>query len=573
MSRRHPYRTRNIFIRLNPIRLIRGDHYPQTLRELFESSTERFGKRPFSKFIEGGQSYTYSSFKYICDLQSQRLSRFGISAGDRVAILSQNMPNWTLAFFTATAFGRVAIPILPDSSSYEITNILRHSESKVLFVSKRLLHKVSEECLEKLTLVIDIEDFSFIKKDKEAFQCDGWTKFPNADSLATIIYTSGTTGNAKGVMLSHRNLCHNIMAAHKAQRCSPKDRFMSILPMAHTYEMALGCLYPIYVGACVYYIQKPPTPSVLMAAMKEVRPTVICVVPLIIEKVYRKSILPTLQKSRTLGWMKKNIPWLLYYLVGRRLYRSFGGCLRFFGVGGSKLDPEVETFLKKAGFPYAIGYGLTECAPLVCNAMVGRTRIESVGIAAYKVEVKIANPNPETGEGEVICRGDNVMLGYYKDPERTQSVIDDEGWLHTGDIATCDKDGNFFLRGRLGSTIIGPSGENIYPEEIEMLINGIAGVEDSLVTEKDGRLVAKVKFDDNVLNWNLAGEEQFYADLASLRKNILDRVNSLVGKYSNIADVEPMKEPFEKTATQKIRRYKYKEDKEKSKENLHKSEK
>lgn len=241
MSKRHPYRIRNIFVRCNPVRLIRGDHYPQTLRELLETSSERFGKRPFSKFIEGGQSYTYTSFKDTCDLQSQRLSRFGISAGDRVAILSQNMPNWTLAFFTATAFGRVAIPILPDSSTNEITNILRHSETKVLYVSKRLLPKVSEECLEKLTLVIDIEDFSFIKKDKEAFQCDGWTKFPNADSLAAIIYTSGTTGNAKGVMLSHRNLCHNIMAAHKAQRCTRKDRFMSILPMAHTYEMALGC--------------------------------------------------------------------------------------------------------------------------------------------------------------------------------------------------------------------------------------------------------------------------------------------------------------------------------------------
>lgn len=573
MSKRHPYRIRNIFVRCNPIRLIRGDHYPQTLRELLETSSERFGKRLFSKFIEGGQSYTYTSFKDTCDLQSQRLSRFGISAGDRVAILSQNMPNWTLAFFTATAFGRVAIPILPDSSTNEITNILRHSETKVLYVSKRLLPKVSEECLEKLTLVIDIEDFSFIKKDKEAFQCDGWTKFPNADSLAAIIYTSGTTGNAKGVMLSHRNLCHNIMAAHKAQRCTRKDRFMSILPMAHTYEMALGCLYPIYVGASVHYIQKPPTPSILLGAMKEVRPTVICVVPLIIEKIYRKSIVPTLRKSRTLRWMKKNIPWLLYYLVGRRLYRSFGGCLTFFGIGGSKLDPEVETFLKRAGFPYAIGYGLTECAPLVSNALVGRTRVGSVGIPAYKVEVKIANPDPETGEGEVICRGDNVMLGYYKDPERTQSVIDDDGWFHTGDIATCDKDGYFFLRGRYGSTIIGPSGENIYPEEIETLINGMEGVEESLVTEKNGRLVAKVKFDENVLNWDLAGEEQFYADLASLRKNIMDKVNSLVGKNSNIADVEAMKEPFDKTATHKIRRFKYKDEKEKSKENLQKSEK
>ena len=570
MSKRYPYRIRNIFVRYNPIRAIRGDHYPQTLRELFETSTEKYARRRFSRFVDGSQSYRYSSFRDTCDLQSQRLSRFGISAGDRVAILSQNMPNWTVAFFTATAFGRVAIPILPDSSPNEIKNILEHSETKVLYVSRRLLPKVPQECIDALTLVIGIEDFSFIKKDKDAFQCDGWTKAPNADALATIIYTSGTTGKAKGVMLSHRNLCQNIMASHKAQRCSRRDRFMSILPMAHTYEMAIGCLYPVYVGACVYYIKKAPTPSVLMSAMQEVKPTIMCAVPLIIEKVYRKSVLPTLQNSRTLRWMKKAAPWLLYWLVGKRLYRSFGGKLRFFGIGGSKLDPEVETFLKKAHFPYAIGYGLTECAPLVCNAMVGRTRIGSMGIASAKVQVKLFEPDPETGVGEIICRGDNVMLGYYKDPERTIGVIDDDGWFHTGDVATVDKDGYYYLRGRLGSTIIGPDGENIYPEEIELVINAIDGVEESLVTEQDGHLVAKVKFSDNILNWDLAGEEQFYTNLETLRKNIQERVNSLVGKNSKISEVEAMKDPFEKTATQKIRRFKYKGD---SQENLEKDKK
>ena len=499
MSRRHPYRIRNIFIRFNPIRALRGDHYPQTLRELFENSTERYSRRRFSCYADGSQGYSYSSFRDTCDLQSQRLSRYGISAGDRVAILSQNMPNWTVAFFTATAFGRVAIPILPDSSPTEIANILRHSETKVLYVSQRLLPNVPQECIDALTLVIDIETFTIIKKDENAFQCDGWTKAPNADSLATIIYTSGTTGNAKGVMLSHRNLCQNIMASHKAQRCNRKDRFMSILPMAHTYEMAIGCLYPVYVGACVYYIRKAPTPSILMNTMKEVRPTIMCAVPLIIEKVYRKSVYPTIRHSPTLNWMRKKMPWLLYYLVGRRLYRSFGGKLRFFGIGGSKLDPEVESFLKKARFPYAIGYGLTECAPLVCNAMVGRTRVGSVGIPSYKVEVKLHDVDPQTGAGEIICRGDNVMLGYYKDPERTQGVIDDEGWFHTGDIATVDEDGNYYLHGRLGSTIIGPSGENIYPEEIELVINGIDGVEESLVTEQDGKQIGRASCRERVL--------------------------------------------------------------------------
>lgn len=561
---KHPYRIRKFFIRMNPVRLLPGhhqDHYPATLRELFESSTEKFAKRRLSCFIDGTQTYSYSRFRYMCDRQSQRLSRFGISAGDKVAILAQNMPNWTVAFFTATAFGRVAIPILPDSSENEITNILTHSESEVIFISKRLLPKLSQECIDRLTLVIDIETFEIIKKEKDAFQCDGWVRTPSADELAAIIYTSGTTGKAKGVMLSHRNLCQNIMEAHKAERCFKKDRFMSILPMAHAYEMALGCLYPIYVGACVYYIPKPPTPSVLMSAMKKVRPSVMCSVPLIIEKVYRKSIVPTVESSRTLKWMQKSLPWLFYRLVGGRLYKSFGGKLHFFGVGGSKLDPVVEAFLKKCHFPYAIGYGLTECAPLVCNAMVGRTVVGSIGIPSYKVEVRLDNVNPETGEGEIVCRGDNVMLGYYKDPERTQQVIDDDGWFHTNDVAIVDKYGNFHIKGRLNNTILGPSGENIYPEEIEQVINNEEGVSESLVVERDGKLVALVKFEDNVLDWNLEGEERFYEKVESLQKTLQERINRLLGKNSQVSKVDAMKEPFEKSATQKIRRFLYKNKK------------
>ena len=561
---KHPYRIRKFFIRMNPVRLLPGhhqDHYPATLRELFESSTEKFAKRRLSCFIDGTQTYSYSRFRYMCDRQSQRLSRFGISAGDKVAILAQNMPNWTVAFFTATAFGRVAIPILPDSSENEITNILTHSESKVIFISKRLLPKLSQECIDRLTLVIDIETFEIIKKEKDAFQCDGWVRTPSADELAAIIYTSGTTGKAKGVMLSHRNLCQNIMEAHKAERCFKKDRFMSILPMAHAYEMALGCLYPIYVGACVYYIPKPPTPSVLMSAMKKVRPSVMCSVPLIIEKVYRKSIVPTVESSRTLKWMQKSLPWLFYRLVGGRLYKSFGGKLHFFGVGGSKLDPVVEAFLKKCHFPYAIGYGLTECAPLVCNAMVGRTVVGSIGIPSYKVEVRLDNVNPETGEGEIVCRGDNVMLGYYKDPERTQQVIDDDGWFHTNDVAIVDKYGNFHIKGRLNNTILGPSGENIYPEEIEQVINNEEGVSESLVVERDGKLVALVKFEDNVLDWNLEGEERFYEKVESRQKTLQERINRLLGKNSQVSKVDAMKEPFEKSATQKIRRFLYKNKK------------
>ncbi len=545
-------------MRKHPYRMRRGDRYPDTLRDLFETSTKKYSKCLSGRFTDGSQEYTYARFHEVCDRESLRLSRYGISSGDKVAIFAQNMPNWTLAFFAATAFGRVAIPILPDSSENEVTNILRHSESKVIYISQKLLPKLSRECIDKLTLVIDIETLKPIKKDEEAFQCDGLVKAPTADELAAIIYTSGTTGNAKGVMLSHRNFCHNIMASHKAEKCSSKDRFLS---MGHTYELAIGCLYPFYVGACVYYIKKAPTPSVLSATMKELRPTVMCSVPLIIEKVYKRSIVPTVENSRTLTWMSRKMPYIFHKLVGQRLYKSFGGKLHFFGIGGSKLDPVVEDFLKKCRFPYAIGYGLTECAPLVCNAMVGRTSVGSIGIPAFGVDVRLIDVNPKTGEGEIVCRGDNVMLGYYKDPERTMGVIDDEGWFHTNDIASMDKNGNYYIRGRLNNTILGASGENIYPEEIEQLINSEEGVSESLVVERDGKLVALVKFEDNVLDWNFEGEEKFYENLEARTASLKERVNKLLGKNSQVSEVNAMKEPFEKTATQKIRRFLYKNKK------------
>ena len=420
--------------------------------------------------------------------------------------------------------------------------------------------RLSEECKKKLTLIVDIETFEFLKKEDEDFRCNGWVKDPTPDDLACIIYTSGTTGNAKGVMLSHRNLTHNLAASFKAEPAFKKDRFLSILPAAHAYEMGVSTIYSFYVGATCYTLQKPAAPAVLLPAMKKVRPTIICSVPLIIEKVIKNSVWPTIQKSRILSWMDKHLPWLLHYLIGNKLVKTFGGKLTFFGIGGAKLDPKVEQFLKDCHFPYAVGYGLTETAPLVCNVMVKKPkRVGSIGVASYKVEIKLDNVNPANGEGEIVCRGDNVMLGYYRDPERTRTVLDDEGWFHTSDIATVDKDGNYYIKGRLNSTILGPSGENIYPEEIEQVINNIDGVEESLVIERGGKLVALVKFEDNVLDWNQASEDKFFEDLEKRKKAVLEWVNKTVGKNSRIGEVDAMKEPFEKTATTKIRRFKYKD--------------
>lgn len=542
---------------MNNRRLTNKENGIATLAKLFDYATLKHSKRKMSAFIDGGQEYTYASFRNRCLDLSHRMSRFGVSAGDKVAILSQNMPNWTVAFFSTTPFRRVIVPILPDSSEHEVTNILTHSGTKVLFVSKRLLSKVSQECMDRLTLVFDIETFEMIKKDEEAFTCEGWVREPQPDDLAAIIYTSGTSGNAKGVMLSHRNLCHNVIAALNAQPATRRDRWMSILPMSHTYEMAFGVLYPFYIGACVYYIQKPPTPSILVAAMKKVRPAIMCAVPLIIEKVYKTSVVPTIEKSRVLSWMKAHMPGLLYRLVGSRLYKSFGGRLKFFGIGGSKLDPVVEEFLKKAHFPYAIGYGLTETAPLITNACVGKTVVGSCGVPAWNVEVKLQNVDPATGQGEIIARGDNVMLGYYKDPERTRSVLSDDGWFRTHDLASVDEKGRYYIKGRLGNMIVGASGENIYPEEIEQVINSVEGVNESLVMERDGKLVALVKFDDKILDWDQAYEDEFFEKLEARKKAVLDFVNKHVSKQSKVGEVEAMKDPFEKTATQKIRRFKY----------------
>ena len=531
-----------------------------TLHKVFDFATTNYAKRVAYQYVDGGQQYTYADFRVKTERLSQRMSRFGIKHGDRVAIFSQNMPNWVVAFFAATAFGRVAVPILPDSSENELTNILNHSESKAIFISKRMLPKLSEECKQRLTLIIDIETFEFLKKNKEDFKCNGWVKDPQPDDLACIIYTSGTTGKAKGVMLSHRNLTSNLAAAFKAKPAFKKDRFLSILPAAHAYEMSVSTLYSFYVGATCYTLQKPPTPTILLAAMKKVRPTIVCSVPLIIEKVVKNSVLPTIQKSRILSWGDQHIPRILRWFIGRRMVKTFGGKLAFFGIGGAKLDPAVEQFLIECKFPYAIGYGLTETAPLVCNVMVDKKKhLGSIGVASYKVDIRLDNVNPVNGEGEIVVRGNNVMLGYYKDPERTLQVLDDEGWFHTNDVATRDEQGIYYIKGRLNNTILGPSGENIYPEEIEQVINNIEGVEESLVMERDGKLVALVKFTDNALDWDQATEDKFFEELAARKKAVLDWVNKTVGKNSKIGEVDAMKEPFEKTATQKIRRFKYKD--------------
>lgn len=536
------------------------EKYVDTLAKLYEYATTVYSKKQYTQWYdtkEGG--YTYNSFKGKCDSLSKKLTQYGIGAGDKVAILSQSMPNWSVAFFSIVPFGRIAIPILPDSSVNEVTNILEHSESKVIFVSQKLASKVSKECRDRMTLVIDIDTFEVLQSDDEKFTCDGRTSIPTPDDIATIIYTSGTTGSAKGVVLSHRNLASNVITCYHSCKRTEKDRWLSVLPMAHTLEMTLCMLYPMYCGATVYYLPKPPVASLLMKALKMVKPTTMLTVPLIIEKVYKGSVLPTIQKSRTLTWMNEHMNGLMCRIIGMKLKATFGGHMSFYGIGGAKLDPEVESFLLKAKFPYAIGYGLTETSPLLGYSMNNWRTVGSFGYPVYNVKLKLHNVNPETGEGEIIAKGPNVMLGYYKDPTRTKSVFTEDGWFRTSDIAVQDEKGRFSIKGRNNNMILGPSGENIYPEEIENVINNVEGVSESIVVERDGKLVALVQPDENYIQWDKESEDKLYEKLDAWKSKLLKITNKNVSKASQVSSVEVMKEPFEKTATQKIRRFKYKE--------------
>lgn len=526
----------------------------ESLRELYDYSVMRYSNNLMSKMLDSDVEYTYSNFRIKCEELSLKLSKYGVGAGDKVAILSQNMPNWGLAFFTTVAFGRVSVPILPDSSANEVDNILQHSQTKAIFISKRLFSLLSERSREAVSMIIDVETLEVLKGESQEFAA---AKVPAPEELATIIYTSGTTGNAKGVMLSHRNLASCVVSCYHTKKRDERDRWLSILPMSHTLELTIGLLYPAYCGASVYYMSKPPVPKLLLSAMQEVRPTTMLSVPLIIEKIYRDSIVPTIRKSPTLSWLDKNMNWLLCRLIGLKLRKTFGGKLDFFGIGGAKLDVEVEKFLLKARFPYAVGYGLTETSPLL-SFTLGKTRVPgSIGVPVYGVELKLDNINPQTGEGEIVAKGPNVMMGYYKDAERTAKVFNSDGWFKTNDLAVLDAKGNYSIRGRLSNMILGSSGENIYPEEIEQVINNIDVVDESIVLSRGNKLVALVTFNEDVLDWDHSGEAEFLKKVEECKSNILSIVNGKVNRSSRLSAVQVLQEPFEKTATRKIRRFKY----------------
>ena len=539
-----------------------------TFPSVFNETLRKFGKCGAYAFVgEEPKSYE-SANKEIIALMAM-LEKNGICSGDTVAILSSNMPNWGVAYFSITFMGAIAVPVLPDFSATEVANILDHSGAKAIFISTSLLSRIEGYKSEDLKTIILIEDYSLLLSEKGSAEYD-LSVLPignyevNEDDIASIIYTSGTTGRSKGVMLTHKNIVFNAMKGMVIQPIDETDRFLSVLPLSHTYENTLGLILPMLAGSCVYYLRKPPTPSVLIPAMAEVRPSMMLTVPLIIEKVYFNKIMPAFRDKMILNFLYK-LPFFrkkLNAAAGKKLFKTFGGNLKFYGIGGAKLNKTVEKFLIEAKFPYAIGYGLTETAPLLAGANPKKSVFESTGPAIEGIELTIHNPDKKTGEGEIWAKGPNIMKGYYKEPEMTKEVLSPDGWFKTGDLGTLDSNNNLFIKGRLKNMIVGASGENIYPEEIESVINNFRFVVESLVIEQKGKLVAYVHLNMEELEkkYHLLKEDmtrQFDDKKEELLAELQQYVNSKVNKFSQINKVVFQPVPFQKTATLKIKRFLY----------------
>ncbi len=547
-----------------------------TLPAAFRWQAARVPDRPFLAFV-GEKELTYRDTEKSMESVMAFLEQAGIGKGDRVAILGNNSPRWVIAYLAIASLGAVAVPLLPDFHGGEIRKFLEHSGAKMLFVGKNLYPKVKDLPGNTPPVIVSLDDFTLLRGDVPDFdaQAQPGKKYEvEEEDLALIIYTSGTTGRSKGVMLTHRNIIFDGIKSKNVHPIGEDDVFLSILPLSHTYENTIGFIVPLLSGSVIYYLKKPPTPSVLVPALKKVRPTVMLTVPLIIEKIHKKQIVPAFEKN---AFMKRlyGIPFFrkrLNRLAGKKLMKTFGGRLRFYGIGGAKLTGSVEKFLLEARFPYAVGYGLTETSPLIAGFGPNNQRWQSTGPPIEGVEVKIHDPDPATGEGEIWVRGPNVMKGYYKEPEMTREVLSEDGWFRTGDLGVLDKDNYLYIKGRLKNVIIGPGGENIYPEDIESVINTLWYVDESLVVEEEGKLVAlvRVNLEELEKKFNDLKEEAaaFYEkkidSLDSILKDLKDYVNRNVNRFSRISEVKLQEEPFIRTATNKIKRFLYGQDNEHS---------
>lgn len=541
-----------------------------TLKEVYDHSVAAYADNVVSSMHER-ETLTYAMFAERVEALQKTLLEAGLSAGDKVALLSSSMPNWTVCYFAVTTMGMIVVPILPGFSGEEFGMIITHSESKALLVSDRLYSKVPKEVVNSLNVVVRTKNLGVIYRGGDF--APGTPAVPGPQDTAAIIYTSGTTSKPKGVMLSHRALAFQVEGAYSLFPINSGDRFLSILPMSHVYEGSVGMLYPFAYGASVTYMDRPPTAAALLPVMRDVKPTIMLSVPLVIDKIYRSQVLAKFTKGAVMRWLY-GIGWVrkaLHRIAGKKLMKVFGGELRFFGIGGAKLDAQTEQFLFEANFPYAIGYGLTETAPLLAGKVPFKHPVGSTGPKMDGVELRIADPN-ENGEGELQAKTPSALQGYYKNPEATAAAFTEDGWFRTNDSAVMDENGVVFIKGRMNSMLIGPSGENIYPEDIESVLNSHPYVSESIVTEEDGKLIALVRFDYDELQAKFSELKEYIKDKAELASKEFEEaadelrkfVNERVASFSRIAKVEEQGEDFEKTPSMKIKRFMYDRSKKKS---------
>lgn len=587
-----------------------------TFPALLANAVKKFGDNPALSFVDG-EPVTYKALAANVSTVQKMLIGLGLHSGSKIAIYSGSMPNWGAAFFAIVNSGAIAVPLLPDFSAIEVESVLGHCVVDALFVSARLYERISSlneklppviirtddfcilrggEVVSKIAAAKNLVSFSINEALAESSVKSEMEKAPinttgvfasdfsivhlpefkvNENDTASIIYTSGTTGRSKGVELTHKNLVWNAVQCQTVHRVNCLDRCLSFLPLSHVYEFTIDFTMQIMNGACVYYLGRPPTVSALLPAFAKVRPTIVCAVPIIMEKIWKNKVLPEIEKNKIINKLYKMrlFKLIINRKAGKKLRTMFGGRLQFFGIGGAKVDTTVEHFMKDAKFPYAIGYGLTETSPLIAGSGPSITLPGTVGPVMDGVQMKILDPDPKTHIGEVVVRSPSVMKGYYKDSDLTAKSFTTEsdscgaGWFKTGDLGTYERKKGLMrlsLKGRSKNMILGPAGENIYPEDIEFVLNQHPLVSESLVVEDKGGLVALVHIDEE----KLKAEAQKHGDIitniqevvAYQQQVILGEiqffVNSKVNKASHINKVENVDE-FEKTASQKIKRFLY----------------
>lgn len=507
------------------------------------------------------------------------LENAGIEKGDKIAICGRNSAHWTVTYLAVITYGAVVVPILHEFKADQVHNIVNHSEARLLFVGDQIWENLNEAAMPHLEGIIELKDFGVpvSRSEKLAYARDHLNeifghKFPcrfrpddisyekeKSEDLAIINYTSGTTGYSKGVMLPYRSILSNVLYCKEKIGLKAGDSVVSMLPLGHVFGMTFDFLYGFTAGAHLWFLTRMPSPKIIAESFAEIRPRVIACVPLIVEKIFKKNILPKVDNK--LGKLLLHVPIIsdkIKELIKQKAMEVFGENFIEIIIGGAPFNAEVEAFLKMIDFPYTIAYGMTECGPIICHSHWTELKLASCGKVAARMEAKVLSPNPSAIAGELVCRGANLMLGYYKNEEATRQVIDTEGWLHTGDMATIDEDGNVFIKGRCKNLLLTSSGQNIYPEEIESKLNNMPYVSESLIILQQDKLVGLIYPDsDDAFAHGLS-----QSDLVRVMEENRLELNKQLPAFSQIARFKLYPEEFEKTAKKSIKRFLYQDIKE-----------